>query len=471
MALLKHYFLAPLFFLVAGILPVIYFAFFKDPYFMGADVTQWRGDWERLTQCLGSALESCRAVGISKFPLGYLLNAGILGLIAPVGGTLKTQMGLINFSVLLLPIIFAFTVKPYLIALRIAAIYAIVLLCSPLPAFYVTSGALEVQSGVLTGILIASNYSLFFEKYSRKQQAVLYVFLVISALLVPLYKDTNLPILFGTMSIFAGLSIFYDKRAAMVFSGLRAQQVLIIIILFFISLTFVFIYNYVKYDSVLPLAYLNEANLTKPPLKKSAEFLFFSLFSLNGGLFVFWTFPCYLGFLFARYLGLEILSHIVRFGTTLVGVSLLSLSLWWVPFGWDSWGNRLIVPSMLAAIIACLLTAKAGAQIWHEDQESMSKDKKGHLGQNKFSRHILKRAVLGMYFLLSMGYVFITYASDHDPLFYFSLHGGVKCKEMMHEFGEQFPKVGWSFWQTKPYYKCARERFMHIPYYIVTQPQ
>ena len=181
--------------------------------------------------------------------------------------------------------------------------------------------------------------------------------------------------------------------------------------------------------------------------------------------------PCYLGFYFARYLGLKISSQIAWFGATLVGVSLLSLSLWWVPFGWGSWGNRLIVPSMLAAIITCLLTAKASAQLWNANQGRASIDQKKHQEQNCFSWHFLKRGVLGIYFLLSLGYAFITYASDHDPLFYFSLHGGVKCKEMMHEFGEQFPKVGWSFWQTKPYYKCARERFMHIPYYIVTQPQ
>ena len=211
---LKRSFLTPLFLLVAGIWLIIHFTFFKDLYFMGADVTQWQGDWKKLTQCLVDSLESCREVGISKFPLGYLLNAGILAMVAPIGGTLKTQMGIINFSVLLLPIVIAFITKPFLIALRIAALYTMVLLCSPLPAFYISSGALEVQSGVLIGILITSAYYLLFERCNRMRRAALYGFLIISALLVPLYKDTNLPILLGALIIFTGLFIFYQKKGS-----------------------------------------------------------------------------------------------------------------------------------------------------------------------------------------------------------------------------------------------------------------
>lgn len=438
---------------------------------MGADITQWQGDWLKLTQCLENPFTSCQQVGLSKFPLAYLLNARMLDLLASVGGTLKSQMGFINGGILLLPVVVALVIKPFSIALRIAVLYVIVLFCSPLPGFYISSGALEVQSGVFIGILMTSVYCLVYENYSSKKKALLYGFLIISALLVPLYKDTNLPILFGALLVFAGLNIFYQNKGSFQFPKFRVSPFLIVGFLFLASLILVCSYNYLKYDSILPLAYLNEANLTKPPLKRSAEFLFFSLFSLNGGLMIFWMLPCFVGFMLANYLGLNICRQLTKFGAIFVGVSLLSLSLWWVPFGWDSWGNRLIVPSMLAAIIACLLTANPSLLEGHSQQDAISMRALAYQGPKNTIWGLLRLGFLGCYFVLSLGYTVITYASDHDPLFYFSLHGGVKCKEMMHEFGEQFPKVGWSFWQTKPYYKCARERFLHVPNYIVKQAQ
>ena len=450
---------------------IIYFAFLKDPYFMGADITQWQGDWGKLTKCLAISIENCRVVGLSMFPLGYLINSLFLQFTSFFGVTLKDEMGVINASFLLFPIVVAVLIHTLTIALRITACYLTFLLCSPLPAFYISSGALEIQAGVLIGLFISSVHYLSIEKKSSNKSIFYYGLLAVSGLLLPLYKDTNVPILLTALFLFFGFGIVHQRKKRKIIPRFKLNLFIVICITLTISIILICIYNYLKYESFLPLTYLNIANLTKPPLKRSAEFLFFSLFSLNGGLLVFWALPCCLALILPRLMGLRIPINIIWFGVTLVGVSLALLALWWVPFGWDSWGNRLIVPSMLASVIACLLTATPagnpnliapGPQPINLPRQRLPKN---------IAWKLSKAFFMIVWLPLSFGYLVITYASDHDPLFYFSLHNGIKCKEMMHQFGEQFPKVGWTFWQTKPYYKCARERFLHIPQYIITKPQ
>jgi hypothetical protein len=145
-----------------------------------------------------------------------------------------------------------------------------------------------------------------------------------------------------------------------------------------------------------------------------------------------------------------------------VGLSLLLLSLWWAPFGWDSWGNRLILPTMLASIIACLFSATFTSKDLTYKVFSINLPALGN--QKNIVWRLLRLGVISIYLPLSLGYMVIINTSDLGPLYYLSLHGGVKCKVMMHKLDEQPPKEYWSFWRTKPYYMCARERFLHVPY-------
>ena len=161
---------------------------------MGADITQWQGDWGKLTKCLAISIENCRVVGLSMFPLGYLINSLFLQFTSFFGVTLKDEMGVINASFLLFPIVVAVLIHTLTIALRITACYLTFLLCSPLPAFYISSGALEIQAGVLIGLFISSVHYLSIEKKSSNKSIFYYGLLAVSGLLLPLYKDTNVPI-------------------------------------------------------------------------------------------------------------------------------------------------------------------------------------------------------------------------------------------------------------------------------------
>jgi hypothetical protein len=113
-------------------------------------------------------------------------------------------------------------------------------------------------------------------------------------------------------------------------------------------------FNLIRYRSFLPESYLNEARLTTTPIFFRLQSLFWTLASPNGGLVVFWGL-CFavLGLFWIRQ------SRCDRFQFAAVKaaalwslISLIGLSLWWNPFGWASWGDRLMVPAMMATVIA-----------------------------------------------------------------------------------------------------------------------
>jgi hypothetical protein len=115
------------------------------------------------------------------------------------------------------------------------------------------------------------------------------------------------------------------------------------------------LFNLIRYRSVLPEAYLNEVRLTATPLLFRLQSLYWSLASPNGGLIVFW------GLCFAVLIiyALSQMPHdqnqfaAVKMAAIWATVTLIGLSFWWNPFGWESWGDRLMVPAMMALVICC----------------------------------------------------------------------------------------------------------------------
>ena len=99
-------------------------------------------------------------------------------------------------------------------------------------------------------------------------------------------------------------------------------------------------YNYLKYESILPVAYLQEADFTSPAILKSVEFLFASIYSTNGGVLIFWFVSFSVALLLIHYLEMGISRLAIICCLILVISSAVGFSLWWAPFGWDSWGNE-----------------------------------------------------------------------------------------------------------------------------------
>ena len=170
-------------------------------------------------------------------------------------------------------------------------------------------------------------------------------------------------------------------------------------------------YNYFRYQTILPKEYLTEASSTSPTVVKSMEFFTASALSPNGGIVIFW----FAGFFVA---GFQMRQYRYRFSPVALVLSLVlclmslaGFSLWWAPFGWDSWGNRLMLPSMLASLIVLIGTASTGHQ--------------------QLVSTIPAKVLSFSIFALSTYFVVVSYYSDRGKLFAHALFSGADCRAMM----------------------------------------
>ncbi|MCS7092252.1 MAG: hypothetical protein NZM26_02790 [Patescibacteria group bacterium] len=185
-------------------------------------------------------------------------------------------------------------------------------------------------------------------------------------ILAMIYKDTTMMTLLVTILTLMliakikipNLQIILPDREI----DISKKNFLMPLIIFFVSLAAAILvntgYNWIKYRTMLPQAYLEEAKATQPSLLKSVEFFIGIIFSPNGGLLAFWLFPLTIILIGTKCLGFRINRFAFTFGFFYALVSAGAFALWWAPFGWDFWGNRLMVAPMLTFLIVLILTAQ-----------------------------------------------------------------------------------------------------------------
>ena len=437
--------------------------FTRTPYLSVIDFSVWGEDSLRLSYCIWRWEFPCEYADISKFPTAYLLDSFYLSAMKGLGFDPARALGLLNTMFLALPVLFVVFVRGARASLPLALVYVLAILLTALPPFYVF-GAVEVQSGVVIGIFISS-LVLMQENLGPLRATVLSLVLFITSLLLPLYKDTNTFVLFVGGAI-TGLSAWLAKRdskepdpgiirwrrsARLLFTGLCA------------ALAVSFTYNFVKGGSVLPLAYLDEAAQTSPRPAKVLEFLAATYLSPNGGVIVFWGCALWATVRLLREFGFELSRVGVFVALAVVSIYSVILSCWWAPFGWDAWGDRLMVPAMLATVICLIATARE--RLGPQEPPWRQEGRASRSRRRRLARLIWDGAIL-VIVLVSFHFTVVSYYGDKGALWMASLFGGPRCGQMGRDLGPGEASMGLGFWRSDSYYACARERFLHVPVYI-----
>ena len=428
-------------FVVLAAFRIFTLLFERSPFFTGTDLGVWRADWMKLSKCLEAGTFPCTVM--SKFPAGYLLNSYYLSAMEAHGFERPWALGLVNTIFLALPIAFIVVATGVRSSLSRSLIYVVALFLTAVPAFYVYSGALEVQSGVLIGIFI-SCLVLIGDDLEQPRRSLLSIVLFITALLLPLFKDTNISILCVGLAVAVVRTWLGKGNYAAVWSLLVA-----VILGLGCSMT----YNFIKYGSVLPLPYLEEATQSPPPAKM-VEFFAATYLSPNGGVIVFWACAlCALVWLL-RGFQLEVSPAGASVAVVVVLINSAILAGWWAPFGWDTWGDRLMIPAMLALVI-CLAATARGRRVERPPAPAGFR-----LGR------VLRNSALAGVVVLSLHFTFVSNRARPDAIFRTAMFGGPMCQQMLRDLQANATTAGLSFWRSDSYYACARERFMHVPRYI-----
>lgn len=438
--------------LLTAIPPLI----FQDPYFSGTDISSWIGDWDRFSRCISNQEIPCNK--LSFFPLAYLLNSWLIDFLGNFHLSSIHAITAINSVLLSLPLLFVFSILPKEKFFSVFLIYITSILCTPLPVFYTYSGALEIQSGVVMGIFISSWILLNDEFYEEKFKPII-LFMIPSGFLAACYKDTNILIMMGALALCHLQKIILPNEYQKKYSTTKPKPLHIVIIFTILLLGAASAagYNYLRYQTLGPAAYLSIAKLTSPSIDKSLEFLLATFFSPNGGFFVFWSICLVCCVYLVRKSGFRVRPAAITTSLALVLISAFGFSLWWAPFGWDSWGDRLMIPSALASLIIIVSTAPTNTP------EPQPSDRKASA---KHHRRSFLTIALAAIIIPSAYYTFSAYYSDRTRLIHASLFGGKYCNEMMSAVRNNSNNLGLGVWRTDYYYNCARERFIHIPKFI-----
>jgi hypothetical protein len=186
----------------------------------------------------------------------------------------------INTLVVSLPVLVLISIaQSWRNGLKNAAAFLLLIALSPIPAFYLRSAALEVQSGCFLGVAILLGL-INSQQPSRRLLLLSNAFLLLACL----YKDTIAP----TFAITVALALFLapapkPSLTSLIWSwgpGL------------FGAIAFCVAWNVVRYNSFLPVAYQTEASLNRPSLSQALTSLTALIFSPNGGLVCFWGTTC-----------------------------------------------------------------------------------------------------------------------------------------------------------------------------------
>jgi len=402
------------------------------PVFLGVDFSAWGGDYRIAKSCLAG--DGC---AFSKFPLAYLINSAL----ATVFGGERVLLWL-NMSFLMLPLVAFWSGNARVFWFR-TVVYLLAILLSPLPFFYVNSGGLELQGGIVLGTALA----LFCGRYFFEQRCrFLFVVMCATWSLAPMYKDVNLVVsaLAVIVSIVIGCRAGGFAGSERVSSLIRKNWREFAIVFFCVCMSLLasFLYNYIRYDSVRPVAYIHEAEYTT----QSVGWVFFhvvaTVFSPNGGLLVFWGSAASFVYVLWRIVGARTGGASAVIAITVTAAAIVFLSFWWTPFGWEYWGNRLILPFIVASFIVLNSSVKFSSPVSSSPVN----------GRCFF-------ILLAALFVVSSFYVGVAASGDRMKYLDDSLWSSNACKSML----EARERKGWGYKNSPIYKACHRDRFFSFP--------
>lgn len=412
----------------------------SDPYFHPTDLSAWVSDPERLAECWRTGnWFGCET--ISKFTLAYLLNAKILLALQRLGHPPAVVLQNINTLVVSLPVLVLISIaQSWRNGLKNASAFLLLIALSPIPAFYLRSAALEVQSGCFLGVAILLGL-INSQQPSRRLLLLSNAFLLLACL----YKDTIAP----TFAITVALALFLAPAPKPSLSSLIWSWGPGL----FGAIAFCVAWNVVRYNSFLPVAYQTEASLNRPSLSQALTSLTALIFSPNGGLVCFWGTTCagvLLVLLFRKCLQSSTLVFPWLLLTTFVLLGIGTMALWWAPFGWDAWGARLSIPFVLASIVTALGLASRAS-----DQPTQIIGK---------TVHFWTFLLAGLLVSYSLPYVLLGYTTSRDISYAKSMGGG--CPGMFEEIASMrhgHPNILVRMWRSKSYWPCMERRMWINP--------
>jgi hypothetical protein len=408
---------------------------------MTTDLMAWQNDWRGLMGCFTRPGSAVPCFGpVSKFPLAYLANSLLFGSSLERGQFLLTVT---NGLVLALPLAVLALSQGFAMLRRVGWPYLLAIALSPLPMFYVATGALEVQAGVFAGIYIGAFARILASPGLDGGKRTAWV-VAVAGFIFPLYKDTA-AVLVGVAIVatlawrsanLRELAVTQDGRKTLLRTALLVGGPVVIGQLFDLG------YCWFKYGVPLPLAYMYEAAEAGPSYTKSAEFLAGTLLSPNGGVLFFWSLPLFVAVAGWRVAGLVPQRTVVVLASVVAVVFWLALARWWAAFGWDAWGDRLMVSAMVAVLVALPFSMRS-----REPQ----------------TEPVLRWSVCFACLPLvvySFYYVAVPYTQSQARSMHDSLFSGPDCTRM----GEFLATPqGSAFWRGDVYYSCARERMLYVP--------
>ena len=145
------------------------------------------------------------------------------------------------------------------------------------------------------------------------------------------------------------------------------------------------------------------------------------------------------------------------------------LSCWWASFGWDAWGDRLMVPAMLGTVI-CLIATARERSLAPNDGPSLGGKRDSEPFRRRLAR-VVRNSAIVVIVLVSLHFTVVSYYANRRAIWMAALFGGPKCSQMGRDLGPGEARLGVAFWRTESYYACARERFIHVPVYIGSRPR
>jgi hypothetical protein len=153
-----------------------------------------------------------------------------------------------------------------------------------------------------------------------------------------------------------------------------------------------------------------------------------------------------------RMLGFSPRKSVVSLGVICVVLTLFGLAKWWAPFGWDSWGNRLAIPSIFGLMVGMLL--------------SLEPLQSKNIFTNKFFNKLRPYTLLLIcpVIILCIYYLLVPYLStSFSTAMQASLNPGPACQNMYRALQNEASSMGLEFWKSDIYYNCVRERMSHFP--------
>jgi len=401
-------------------------------------------------------------------------------------------LNMLCFVVYLLVIVYS--VQQLSFKWRFLIVYAIIF--SPL-LFYVHSTFTEIQQGLFLTLalfsfikrrMLTSSILIAFSIITKETFILLWIIILIFLII----KDTmnNIDLVHMRISIHGFSSKFMYLFKMLVKNTLqislfknRILQLIVGILLgSLMNLTF----NYLRYHQVKNTAYYSSNISFSMDLYYTVLNFIWSLISPNGGIVFAYGFFLTIILLYSNshqkiqlsaLLNLKNLakeyttktvstnaeSSLVEVHTLIIIVllcGLLTTSLWWAAFGWDTWGHRLMIPYIMPVHMLITISTQN-----HSDySRTLMNTRKlkyvniNHKSMNLFHTSINTLKIISILILVMCGLIYnlvtiqAVYRKDRDVVRE-SLFSQPWCREMVSDDRG-----------IRPYYwRCVLERFQYIP--------